>query len=152
MVWGLPPIKSLGTPAVKEWLDARFSWKPGMPSLHLLVAKGEAVTGHATPLPEDREKAQLDIVPLSCTGTAVFLAAVISGLLLGVSPAQMARLLCGRGAENDAGSGSHLLHALAGFRHQVLGHGCRPRTGIHPVGTAHLSDLRHACSAGWGSH
>ena len=95
MLWGLPPIKSLGTPAVKEWLDARFSWKPGMPSLHLLVAKGEAVTGHATPLPEDREKAQLDIVPLSCTGTAVFLAAVISGLLLGVSPRAMARLLAG---------------------------------------------------------
>jgi lactate permease len=64
-----------------------------MPSLHLLVAKGEAVTGHETALPEDREKAELDIVPLSCTGTAVFLAAVISGLLLGLSPRAMARLL-----------------------------------------------------------
>ncbi len=93
MLWGLPPIKSLGTPAVKAWLDARFSWTPAVPSLHLLVAKGEAVTGHATALPEDREKAQLDIVPLSCTGTAVFLAAVISGLLLGLSPGAMAGLL-----------------------------------------------------------
>jgi lactate permease len=95
MLWGLPPVKSLGTPAVKEWLDARFSWKPALPSLHLLVAKGEAVTGHETALPEDREKAQLDIVPLSCTGTAVFLAAVISGWLLGQSPRAMARLLWG---------------------------------------------------------
>ena len=58
----------------------------------------------------------------------------------------------GRGPENDARSGSHLLHALAGFCHQVLGHGRRPWTGVHPVGPAHLSDLRHACSAGWGSH
>jgi lactate permease len=95
MLWGLPPIKVLGTPAVKAWLDSRFSWKPALPSLHLLVAKGEAVTGHATALPEDREKAELDIVPVSCTGTAVFLAGVMSGLFLGVSPARMARLLSG---------------------------------------------------------
>jgi lactate permease len=95
MLWGLPPIKSLGTPAFKELLDARFSWKPALPSLHLVVAKGEAVTGHQTAQPEDREKAQLDIVPLSCTGTAVFLAAVISGLSLGLSPRAMARLLSG---------------------------------------------------------
>ena len=40
LVWGLPPVKSLGTPAVKVWLDAKTSWKPGLPSLHLLVAKG----------------------------------------------------------------------------------------------------------------
>ena len=51
-----------------------------MPWLHLKVAKGEAVTGHATPDPQkDLEKAQVDIVPLSSTGTAVFLAAVLSG-------------------------------------------------------------------------
>ena len=60
-----------------------------------MVAKGEAVSGHATALPEDREKAELDIVPVSCTGTAVFLAALISGLFLGVSPARMALLLSG---------------------------------------------------------
>jgi lactate permease len=95
MVWGLPAIKAWGTPPVKEWLDARFSWKPGMPGLHLKVAKGAAVTGHETPLPQDIEKAQLEIVPLSCTGTAVFLAAAISGLLLGVSPREMVRLLAG---------------------------------------------------------
>ena len=93
MIWGLPAIKPLGTPAVKEWLDARFSWKPALPSLHLQVAKGAAVTGHETPLPEDREKAQLDLVPMSCTGTAVFIAAVVSGFLLGVTPRSMARLL-----------------------------------------------------------
>ena len=38
------------------------------------------------------EKAQLEIVPVSCTGTAVFVAAVISGLLLGVLARAMAAL------------------------------------------------------------
>ena len=37
----------------------------------------------------------MDVVPLSSTGTAVFLAAVLSGLLLGVSPTTQARLLAG---------------------------------------------------------
>ena len=92
LVWGVPAIKPLGTPAVKEWLDARTSWKPAMPWLHERVAKGEAVTGRATPDPKlDLEKAQLDIVPVSSTGTAVFTAAVLSGLFLGVGPVEMAR-------------------------------------------------------------
>ncbi len=93
MLWGLPAIKAWGTPAVKEWLDARISWKPGMPGLDRKVAKGRAVTGHETPLPQDIENAKLEFIPLSCTGTAVFLAAAISGILLGVSPREMARLL-----------------------------------------------------------
>jgi lactate permease len=93
LLWGLPPIKSLGTPAVKEWLDAKTSWKPGMPGLHLMVAKGEAVIGHPTSQSEENEKALLDIVPMSCTGTAVFVAAVSSGLMLGVSPRAMILLL-----------------------------------------------------------
>jgi lactate permease len=93
LLWGLPSIKSLGTPAVKEWLDATTSWKPAMPSLHLMIAKGPAVTGHLTAQPQDAEKALLDIVPLSCTGTAVFVAAVFSGLFLGVSPREMMLLL-----------------------------------------------------------
>ena len=41
------------------------------------------------------EKAQVDIVPLSSTGTAVFLAAVASGYLLGLPTAKMAHLLAG---------------------------------------------------------
>jgi lactate permease len=91
LVWGLPAVKPLGTPSVKDWLDARTSWRPGMPGLHERVVKGEAVTGRATPDPKlDMEKAQLDLVPVSSTGTAVFLAAVLSGLALGVSPGSMA--------------------------------------------------------------
>ena len=38
----------------------------------------------SSPNPQDFEKAQIDIVPLSSTGTAVFLAAVASGYLLGL--------------------------------------------------------------------
>jgi lactate permease len=93
LVWGIPTVPHLGTPAVKAWLDARLSWKPALPWLHLKVAKGEAVTGHSSPEPEDLEKAQVEIVPLSSTGTAVFLAALASGLLLGVRPFRLAQLL-----------------------------------------------------------
>jgi lactate permease len=93
LFWGLPSFKSLGTPAVKVWLDTHTSWKPAMPGLHLMVAKGSAVTGHVSVQPQDLEKALLDIVPISCTGTAVFAAAILSGLLLGVSPRTMVLLL-----------------------------------------------------------
>ncbi|MGP0069062.1 MAG: L-lactate permease [Isosphaeraceae bacterium] len=95
LVWGIPAIKPLGTPAVRDWLDAQLSWKPRISWLHEKVAKGQAVTGHEAPRPEDLEKAQVDIVPLSSTGTAVFLAAVASGYLLGVPTIGMAHLLAG---------------------------------------------------------
>src|SRR5271166_6497045 len=55
--------------------------------------KGAAVTGHEELSPGDLEKAQVDVVPLSSTGTGVFLAAVVSGSLLGLSPLAQARLL-----------------------------------------------------------
>ena len=93
LAWGVPAIKSWGTPAAKDWLDARLSWKPEVPWLHLKVAKGAAVTGHEELSPGDLEKAQVDVVPLSSTGTAVFLAAVLSESLLGLSPLAQARLL-----------------------------------------------------------
>jgi lactate permease len=95
LIWGVPAMKSWGTPPVKDWLDARLSWKPEVPWLHLKVAKGEAVTGHREPLPQDLEKAQVEVVPLSSTGTAVFLAAVLSGSILGLSLPAQARLLSG---------------------------------------------------------
>jgi lactate permease len=93
LIWGIPAIKPLGTSAVKDRLDQALAWKPELPWLHLKIAKGAEVTGHEQPLPEDFEKAQIDIVPLSSTGTAVFLAAILSGYLLGLSTTRMARLL-----------------------------------------------------------
>ena len=95
LIWGIPASKAWGTPAVKDWLDERFSWKPELGWLHLRIAKGTEATGHASPRPEDYEKAQIDIVPLSSTGTAVFLAAFASGCVLGVPSTTMARLLAG---------------------------------------------------------
>ena len=95
LIWGFPAVKPLGTPSVKEWLDARTSWKPTMPGLHGMVAKGEAVTGHVVPEKKDLEKAVLEIVPVSSTGTAVFAAAIIGGLFLGVGPITMLRTFVG---------------------------------------------------------
>ena len=85
LIWGLPPVKSR--------MDAAASWKWEIPGLHERIAKGEAVTGHAEPTAKDLEKAVADIVPVASTGTAVFLAAVVSGLILGVSPVRLARML-----------------------------------------------------------
>ena len=87
LVWGTPPVK--------VWMDARTSWRPEMAGMHQAIAKGEAVTGHTRPGPGDWEKAPIDIVPLSSTGTAVFLAAILSGFLLGVPPSSLARLFIG---------------------------------------------------------
>jgi lactate permease len=95
LIWGIPAIKPIGTPSVKDWLDSRFSRKYDLPWLDLKVVKGKAVTGHETPMTEDFERAQVDFAPLSATGTAVFLAAIATGCLLGVSPARLARLFFG---------------------------------------------------------
>ena len=85
LIWGLP--------AVKTKMDATTSKKWEIPGLHEKIAKGEAITGHAEPTLKDLEKAIADIVPISSTGTAVFLAAVVSGLLLGVDPIRLMKML-----------------------------------------------------------
>ncbi|WP_435009132.1 L-lactate permease [Tundrisphaera lichenicola] len=82
-----------GVPSIKGEMDARASWKWEIPGLHQQIARGDAVTGHAEPTEKDVEKAVADIVPVSSTGTAVFLAAVISGFLLGVGPLRQAQML-----------------------------------------------------------
>jgi lactate permease len=91
LVWGLPEVKRWMEPKPDEAKGRPFlvSWSPAMPRLHQAVAKGQAVTGHASPTDADREDARLPIVPVSSTGTAVFLAAVVSGLCLGLSPARL---------------------------------------------------------------
>jgi lactate permease len=93
LIWGIPAVEPLGTPAVKDWLDAHTSWKPSMPGLHEKIAKGSAVTGHDRPGPKDLEKAIVELVPVSSTGTAVFVAAILSGLSLGVGPRALTRIL-----------------------------------------------------------
>ena len=85
LLWGIKPVK--------DAMNATTSWKPSLPALHLKVAKGEAVTGHAEPTKKDFEEALMDIVPVSATGSAVFLAGVLSGLLLSVGPVAQVRVL-----------------------------------------------------------
>jgi len=113
IVWGIP--------AINRAIDRATSWKPPMPAIsaplsdrapdlegwprELLetaaaegktyvprIAKGEAVTGRAEPAPEDFEKVELDIVPIASTGTGIFAAAVLSGLLLRVGPIGQAKV------------------------------------------------------------
>jgi lactate permease len=90
LIWGTPAIKELGIKGVKPWLDERTSWKPAAPSLHLKVVKGVEAGGPANPTPETAETATIDITPISSTGTAIFIAAVVSGSILGVRPGRMA--------------------------------------------------------------
>ena len=84
-----------GTPRFKQAIDAATSTKWPIPGLHERVARGEAITGHALPVAADREAAIADLVPVSATGSAVFVAAVASGLILGLSPGRLARMLGG---------------------------------------------------------
>ncbi len=87
-------VFSWGVPAVRERLDAATSWKPPMPGLHNAIARGPAVTGRTTPTAKDLEPAELPIVPVSSTGTAVMFAALVSGLGLGLSPRRLFSLFC----------------------------------------------------------
>ena len=138
-----------GTPAAKDWMDAHTSWKHELARLHLKVAKGEAVTGHKTPDPKkDLEKAVLEIVPVSSTGTAIFLAAIISGLFLGVRPVAMAATLA-HGAPDGAGVRGDPLHAGARVRDEILGDGRRARPGVHPDRPPPLSAVRDDARLAW---
>jgi lactate permease len=106
LVWGLPPVKA--------WMDAKtphqlpgvgpsfaLSWKWEVPRLHRAVVTGPEISGRgnlsiAALTPETHgEKAEIDLVPVSSTGTAVFLAAVLGGLFLGVGPIGLAKILFG---------------------------------------------------------
>ncbi|MBX6311757.1 MAG: L-lactate permease [Isosphaeraceae bacterium] len=76
-LWGLPAVgRGLNVP----------SWKRPMPYLHQAVLRVPPVVPTPTP-----EEAIADLNLLAPPGTAVFLGAVASALLLGMSPAQVAR-------------------------------------------------------------
>ena len=87
LVWGIP--------VTKQRLDDATTVKWPIPGLHEQISRGAAITGHPAPLPADREPAVADLAPVTATGTAVFVAAVVSGLILGVGPTRLVRLLGG---------------------------------------------------------
>jgi lactate permease len=95
LLWGLPTIKNAinlaTTPAFRVVLpDGRV--RPGppgwdVPYLHNAVYRAAPVVAKPTP-----EAARYDFNWLSATGSGCFLAAIVSGLLLGLSPAKLAKV------------------------------------------------------------
>jgi lactate permease len=84
LLWGLPSIKTaMGkatTPAFKTG-----GWE--VPYLHKTVFRAQPVVAKPT-----AENAKFDFNWLTATGTACFLAALLSGLILGVKPRKMVRI------------------------------------------------------------
>jgi lactate permease len=77
-VWGIPSIKAA--------LDGVFKLALPIPGLDKLISKVPPVVSAATP-----EAAVYTFNPLSATGTAILIAAVIGGLLLGARPLEIVR-------------------------------------------------------------
>jgi lactate permease len=92
LLWGLPKIKlamnQATTPAFQVTLPDGKP-RPGppgwdVPHLHNAISRDVPVVAKPTP-----EAARYDFNWLSATGTAVFLAAIVSGLLLGMGPLRL---------------------------------------------------------------
>ena len=95
LLWGLPPVKlainQATTPAFKVYLPDGKP-RPGPPGwdfpyLHNAVYRAAPVV--AKPVPE---AARYDFNWLSATGTGCFLAAIVAGLLLGLSPVRLMKV------------------------------------------------------------
>jgi lactate permease len=95
LLWGLPKIKlainQATTPAFKVVLPDGKA-RPGppgwnVPYLHNAVYRSAPVVAKPTP-----EAARYDFNWLSATGSGCFLAAIVSGLLLGVSPVRLMKI------------------------------------------------------------
>src|SRR5215469_15658075 len=95
LLWGLPSVKlamnQATTPAFKVMLP-NGKVRPGppgwdVPYLHNAVSRAAPVVAHPTP-----EAARFDLNWLSATGTGCFLAAVVAGLLLGLSPVRLIKI------------------------------------------------------------
>ncbi|HWK35462.1 L-lactate permease [Sphingomonas sp.] len=77
-IWGIPSIKTL--------LDGIFRLAVPVPGLDMAIAKVPPVVSAVTP-----EAAVYVFNPLSATGTAILIAAVVGGLLLGARPGEIVR-------------------------------------------------------------
>src|ERR1700687_2813078 len=73
-----------GTGAFKTWANSIFTWNYPVPDLHNMINKVPPVAAKPTP-----EGAVFAFTYLSFTGTGMLIAAIISGFLMGFSPARM---------------------------------------------------------------
>jgi lactate permease len=95
LLWGLPKIKlamnQATTPAFRVVL-ANGKVRPGppgwdVPYLHNAISRSAPIVTKPTP-----ESARYDFNWLSATGTGCFLAAIVSGFLLGLAPLQLMKI------------------------------------------------------------
>ena len=94
----------------------------------------------------------VDIVPVSSTGTAVFLAALLSGLFLGRQPADHGRAVRSAPSVRMVPAIAAIFCMLAlGFVTKYSGMDAVLGLAFTRTGPAALSPLRHACWAGSGS-
>jgi lactate permease len=73
-----------GNGAFKTWANSIFVWNYSVPELHNMINKVPPVAAKPTP-----EAAVFGFTYLSFTGTGMLIAAIISGFLMGFSPAKM---------------------------------------------------------------
>jgi lactate permease len=84
LLWGLPSIKTAMGRATTPAFEAG-GW--AVPYLHKAVSRAYPVVTKATP-----ESAKFDFNWLTAVGTSCFLAAVLSGLLLGLTPRKLSQI------------------------------------------------------------
>ena len=75
-----------GNDAFKAWANSIFTWNYPVPELHNMINKVPPVAAKPTP-----QGAVFGFTYLSFTGTGMLIAAIISGFLMGFSPAQTDR-------------------------------------------------------------
>jgi lactate permease len=73
-----------GNGAFKTWANSIFTWNYPVPELHNMINKVPPVAAKPTP-----EGAVFGFTYLSFTGSGMLIAAIISGFLMGFSPARM---------------------------------------------------------------
>jgi lactate permease len=73
-----------GTGAFKAWANSIFVWNYAVPDLHNMINSMPPVAAKPTP-----QGAVFAFTYLSFTGTGMLIAAIISGLLMGVGPARL---------------------------------------------------------------
>jgi lactate permease len=73
-----------GNNAFKVWANSIFTWNYPVPDLHNMINKVQPVAAKPTP-----EGAVFGFTYLSFTGSGMLIAAIISGFLMGLSPARL---------------------------------------------------------------